>query len=250
MIFRAVHDILKWMVCRFYGVELAGAENIPKDGPAVLVCNHVSYVDAAIITAALGRPVRFLMWRALYDLPVLGWIARFYNALPVSQADSPRAMRKSIQTAVDALKNGDLICLFPEGSMTRTAHLQPFKRGFELIARRAGAPIIPVHLDGLWGSIFSYARGRYFFKIPKFFGRRVEVTVGKPLPPDTHREDVRHEIMALGAEAYLPADYVRDPRLRIELYRKLHRAADGESVEAVRRELTDRFGALDLPLPR
>ena len=202
MIFRLFHAALCWFVRRFYGIEVTGEEHLPTSGPALIVSNHVSYIDVVIITAALKRPVRFMMWRRLYETWGLRHIGRLYKALPISREDDPRTMRKSLDAAIEALKQGDLVGVFPEGSMTRTAHLQPFMRGFELIARRAKAPIIPVHLDRLWGSIFSFKEGRYFFKIPKLFGHPVRVTLGAPLPPDTDRETVRQAIVNLEADAY------------------------------------------------
>lgn len=202
IIFRLLNAFLKLLVRLVYRVRVVGAENIPNTGSALLVANHVSYVDALIITAVVKRPVRFMIWRTLYNLWGIGRIVRLYGAMPVSAADGPHEMRRSIETVVTALKQGALACLFPEGAMTRTTHVQPFKRGLELIARRSATRIIPVHLDRLWGSVFSYEKGRYFFKVPKLISRPVQVTFGKPLPPDTDREQVRQKIIALGAEAF------------------------------------------------
>lgn len=223
MIFRAIEKVLKWMVRRFYGVEIAGEENLPGTGSALLVSNHVSYVDGVILASIAKRRVHFLMWRELLSVPVLGFFARKFGAMPVSTSDGPHAMRKSLDAAVKLLKQGHILCLFPEGAMTRTAHVQPFKRGFELIARRAGTRIIPVHLDGLWGSIFSYKQGRYFFKVPKLFGRPVRVTIGEPLPPDTDRFTVRRKIMELEVEAYA-ARKARQRPLHVAFMRNARRA--------------------------
>ena len=129
MIFRTIEKIAKWIVRRLYGVGIVGEENIPNTGSALLVSNHVSYVDAIILASIAKRRVHFLMWREFYDLPVLGFFARKFGATPVSASDGPHAMRKSLDAAVGLLKQGHILCIFPEGAMTRTAHVQPFKRG-------------------------------------------------------------------------------------------------------------------------
>src|SRR5262245_49059075 len=103
------------------------------------------------------------MHKGYYDRPLVGLFARAARAIPISGEQRPRDMIQSMRTASDAICNGQIVCIFAEGQMTRTGRLLPFRRGFERIMRGVDAPIIPVHLDGLWGSIFSFERGRYFW---------------------------------------------------------------------------------------
>jgi acyl-[acyl-carrier-protein]-phospholipid O-acyltransferase/long-chain-fatty-acid--[acyl-carrier-protein] ligase len=121
----------------------------------------------------------------------------------VDENDAPEAIKKSLEAVVATLKAGEVVCLFPEGGMTRTGHVHGFKRGFELIARRAGVPITPVYMDGLWGSVFSFEGGHYFLKRPKrIFSRPVTVAFGPPLPPESSSADVRRAVLDLSADVF------------------------------------------------
>jgi acyl-[acyl-carrier-protein]-phospholipid O-acyltransferase/long-chain-fatty-acid--[acyl-carrier-protein] ligase len=186
----------------FYRMTTAGAENVPRRGGALLISNHVSYADSVLLAVATKRPVRFVISREYYDMPVIGWIARLFRAVPVSSGDSTEALRHSVEAIIEALRAGDAVCLFAEGAMSRTGHVQPFRRGLELIAQRAGVPIIPIYVDGMWGSLFSFYGGKFIFKRPQSFSRRVIVAFGRPLPPDTPRWQVRQAVLAAGVEAF------------------------------------------------
>ena len=199
---RILGFLLRPLVRVFYRITVIGARNLPASGPILLVCNHVSYVDSIILGYALARPPRFLIWRKFFDARVTGPLVRAFGAIPVAEDDKPEAMKTSITNVVASLKAGEVVCLFPEGGMTRTGHVQGFKRGFELIARRANVPITPVYMDGLWGSIFSFERGRYFFKWPKRIPRPVTVAFGPPLPPNSPSAEVRRAVLNLGADAF------------------------------------------------
>ena len=199
---RILRFLLRPFVRLFYRITVIGARNLPAKGPALLVCNHVSYVDAVILGYALERPPRFLIWRKFYDAPITGPVARAFGAIPVAENDAPETIKTSIAEVVAALKAGEVVCMFPEGGMTRTGHVHSFKRGFELIARRAGAPITPVYMDGLWGSVFSFKGGRYFFKRPERVPRPVTVAFGPPLPPDSPCAEVRRAVLDVGSDAF------------------------------------------------
>src|SRR5690606_8079999 len=158
--------------------------------------------DALLIGAVVPRRVRFLMLRELYAKPVIGPLARLMKAIPISQGAGRSGMKQAIESAAAELRAGHLVCIFPEGQLTRTGNMHPFNRGMELIARRGDAPVIPMHLDNLWGSIFSYYGGRYFWKVPRALPYPVALTIGAPLPPDVTAAAARQRVMDLGCEAF------------------------------------------------
>ncbi|MDM0089712.1 MFS transporter [Variovorax sp. J2P1-31] len=151
-----------WVLSRFvYRFKIEGDEHIPTEGPAVLVCNHVSFIDAVLLMAASPRPIRFIMDHRIFRVPVLGWLFRLAKAIPIaSQKDDPAAYERAFAQAVEVLREGDLLAIFPEGAITSDGALQPFKGGVMKIlagARAAGVepPVIPMALTNLWGSFFS-----------------------------------------------------------------------------------------------
>ncbi|MFH1067894.1 MAG: AMP-binding protein, partial [bacterium] len=179
-------------------VKARGAENLPQGG-ALLVCNHVSYIDAVILRLACPRPIRFMSQEEFFHTPVLGAVLRLFQTIPISS----KKAREALQTAAERIQAGELVCIFPEGELTRTGKLMGFKKGFELIARQASAPVVPVHLDSLWGSIFSFYGNRYFLKLPRKLPFRVTVSFGKPLSPeDANAMTVRRQILDLGEAAF------------------------------------------------
>ena len=151
-----------WMASRFvYRFKVQGDEQIPTEGAAVLVCNHVSFVDAVLLMAASPRPIRFLMDHRIFKVPVLGWLFRLAKAIPIApQKEDPAAYEAAFREAVQVLREGDLLGIFPEGGITRDGQLQPFKGGVMKIIEQARAqgmdvPVIPMALTNLWGSYFS-----------------------------------------------------------------------------------------------
>ncbi|MEM6672170.1 MAG: MFS transporter [Planctomycetota bacterium] len=182
------------LVHTFYRLNVRGFANLPSKGGALLVANHVSFVDALLVAAAAGRPVRFLMHRSFFDVPLVGWFARKMEAIPVSSADSRDKTEAALETAAAAARNGELVCIFAEGALTRTGHLMPFATGMESIASSAEVPVIPVALDRLWGSIFSHYGGRVFWKLPRRIPYKVDVAVGEPLPSNVTAFTVRQRI--------------------------------------------------------
>ncbi len=184
-----------------YRVKVHGVENIPATGPALLVCNHVSHIDAGLVLAAQKRRIRFLVWAPHMSIPGLRWLLRLGRVIPIDGAAGPRAIIGSLRTASEALAQGDLVCIFAEGGITRTGFLLPFQRGFEQIVKRSPAPIIPVCLDHVWGSIFSYERGCFFWKWPKQVPYTVHVTFGPGLPATANAFEVRQAIQKLSADS-------------------------------------------------
>jgi acyl-[acyl-carrier-protein]-phospholipid O-acyltransferase/long-chain-fatty-acid--[acyl-carrier-protein] ligase len=185
----------------FYRIRVHGIENIPAKGPGLLVCNHVSHIDAGIIVAVVKRPIRFLVYAPFTKVPLLGRLLKLSKVIPIDSGSGPRAILHALRLASEALKNGELVCVFAEGGITRTGFLLPFNRGFEQVIKKAPAPIIPVCLDEVWGSIFSFERGRFFWKWPHRIPYPVSVSFGHPLPPTATAFEVRQAITVLSAES-------------------------------------------------
>jgi acyl-[acyl-carrier-protein]-phospholipid O-acyltransferase/long-chain-fatty-acid--[acyl-carrier-protein] ligase len=200
----ALLRLLLWMATHtFYRIHVEGRDNIPQKGGVLLAPNHVSMVDAALLIASTDRPIRFLMFKDNYEHPLIKPFARIMEVIPISAQQRPREMIHSLRTATQALNDGEVVCIFPEGQMTRIGQMMPFRRGMERIVKGVDAPIIPVYLRGVWGSVFSFERGRFLWKIPRRIPYPVTVLFGKPMPPTTGSQAVRHAVQELGAEAEL-----------------------------------------------
>jgi len=182
-----------------YRLRIHGKENVPATGPALLVCNHVSHIDAVLLLASQKRRIRFVVWAPYLRVPIMRAIMRMSKVIPID-ASGPRAIIHSLRAASEALAQGDLVCIFAEGGITRTGFLLPFHRGLEQIVKRCPAPIIPVYLDNVWGSIFSYSGGRFFWKWPQRLPARINIAYGTPLPPAATAAEVRQAIQKLSAD--------------------------------------------------
>ncbi|HVH69768.1 MAG TPA: MFS transporter, partial [Candidatus Dormibacteraeota bacterium] len=148
--------LLLWIATHtLYRLDVVGRENIPARAGALLAPNHVSMADAAFLIASIDRPIRFLMFRGSYEHPLVKPFAKILGVIPIASGQGPREMIHSLRQATEALKNGEVVCIFPEGQMTRIGQMMPFRRGMERIIKGIDVPIIPVNLDGVWGSIFS-----------------------------------------------------------------------------------------------
>jgi acyl-[acyl-carrier-protein]-phospholipid O-acyltransferase / long-chain-fatty-acid--[acyl-carrier-protein] ligase len=192
-----------WFLTRtVYRIRVIGRENIPAKGGALFVCNHLSLADAMLLLASTDRHVRFMMYKAHYELPWIKPFARILGVIPISSEQRPREMLNSLQTASDAIKNGEVVCIFAEGQITRIGQMMPFRRGFERIMKDVEAPIIPIALDGVWGSIFSFDRGRFIWKWPRRFPHPITVNYGKPMPHTATPFEVRQVVQELQAEAW------------------------------------------------
>jgi len=185
-----------------YRIRVEGRENVPESGGALFVCNHMSFVDACLLIASIDRPIRFLMYKGIYDLPYVKPFAKMIGVIPISSEQRPREMLHSLRAATNAIKNGEVVCIFAEGQITRIGQLLPFRRGMERIMKGVDAPIVPVNLDGVWGSIFSFERRRFFWKLPRTIPYPVTVSFGKPLPPTASPFEVRRAVQELQTEAY------------------------------------------------
>ncbi len=195
--------LLLWISTNtLYRLDVQGRENVPARGGALLTPNHVSMADAVLLIASIDRPIRFLMFRGSYEHPLVKPFAKIMGVIPIASDQGPREMIHSLRLATEALKNGETVCIFPEGQMTRIGQMLPFRRGMERIIKGVDVPIIPVNLDGVWGSIFSFAGGRFLWKFPRKIPYPVRVTFGKPLPPTASSQEVRRAVQDLGAEAF------------------------------------------------
>src|SRR5438094_5166763 len=195
--------LMLWIATHtLYRLDVEGRENVPARGGALLTPNHVSMADAVLLIASIDRPIRFLMFRGSYEHPVVKPFAKIMGVIPIASDQGPREMIHSLRLATDALKNGEIVCIFPEGQMTRIGQMLPFRRGMERIIKGVDVPIIPVNLDGVWGSIFSFAGGKFLWKFPRQIPYPVRVTFGKPLPPTATAQEVRLAVQDLGAEAF------------------------------------------------
>jgi 1-acyl-sn-glycerol-3-phosphate acyltransferase len=179
-----------WVLSHFiYRFKVQGDEHIPTEGAAILVCNHVSFIDAVLLMAASPRPIRFIMDHQIFKVPVLGWLFRLAKAIPIApRAQDPQAYEAAFDAAARVLAEGDLLCIFPEGGITRDGTLQEFKGGIMKILERAQAdgvvvPVVPMALTNLWGSFFSRVEqgGAMVRPFRRGMFSRVGLNVGGPL---------------------------------------------------------------------
>ncbi|MGE5306077.1 MAG: acyl-[ACP]--phospholipid O-acyltransferase [Alphaproteobacteria bacterium] len=190
-----------WLLTHtLYRIRVVGVENIPTQGPALLVSNHVSFVDALLIGASVQRFIRFMLHRDYYDIRWLNGFFRLMKVIPVS-ASNRRDIIGALRHARKELEEGHVVCIFAEGAISRIGHVQPFKRGFEKIVDGLDVPVIPLHLDQLWGSMFSFKRGRFFWKRPDRIPYPVTVSFGKALPSTTDRHTLRQSVLELESNA-------------------------------------------------
>jgi acyl-[acyl-carrier-protein]-phospholipid O-acyltransferase/long-chain-fatty-acid--[acyl-carrier-protein] ligase len=193
-----------------YRIKVLGRDNIPERSGALFICNHLSHVDALLLMSSTDRKVRFLMHKSIYGKPAMKPFARILGVIPIASEQRPREMIQSLREATDAIKEGHVACIFPEGQITRIGFMLPFQRGFERIMKDTDAPIIPIALDGVWGSIFSFEKGRFLWKFPRQVPYPVTVNFGKPLPSTASPFEVRQAVQELMVEAWRE----RKPRMR------------------------------------
>ncbi|KVL14726.1 MFS transporter [Burkholderia ubonensis] len=172
------------LVHTFYRIRLVHAERIPEEGAAVLVCNHVSYVDALVLAAASPRPIRFVMDHRIFRTPFASWVFRHAKAIPIApRHEDPEMLARAYDACVAALQEGELVCIFPEGKLTKTGDINTFHHGVTEILRRTSAPVIPMALRGLWGSVFSrHADARWPRPVKRGVMSRLTLAVGEPMP--------------------------------------------------------------------
>jgi acyl-[acyl-carrier-protein]-phospholipid O-acyltransferase / long-chain-fatty-acid--[acyl-carrier-protein] ligase len=181
-----------------YRIQVVNPERVPATGGALLLPNHVTFADGLFLSAACPRPVRFVMDESFMAKRSIRIFVSIFNTVTIRK-DQPR---EAIRITIEALKKGDLVCLFPEGQLTRTGALNELRRGFELIAKKAAHPLIPMWCDGSWGSIFSFERGRFFRKRPYRFRLGIRIAFGDEISPvNADLELVRQGLLMASASA-------------------------------------------------
>jgi 1-acyl-sn-glycerol-3-phosphate acyltransferase len=195
---------LAWLLIHVvYRLDKQNLERIPETGPALLISNHVGFTDAMVIAAACRRPIRFIMESSIFEIPVLSTIFRGMKAIPVASAkEQPEVYERAFTTVARELRDGHLVCIFPEGRLTADGEIAPFRPGMLRILKETPVPVVPMSLSGLWDSMFSRKYKSPWRRFPRRFWPRITLRVGEPLPPQTENVDIyRDAVVALrGAE--------------------------------------------------
>jgi acyl-[acyl-carrier-protein]-phospholipid O-acyltransferase/long-chain-fatty-acid--[acyl-carrier-protein] ligase len=188
-----------WVAKLLYRVRTSGLEDLPKTGGVLLITNHITYVDVVVLQLVCPRPIRFVGFKGLRRNAFFNWCFEISGSIPISQVHPTEGIR----SAVRALKQGDLVCLCPEGHISRTGQLMEIKKGFEMIARQAGVPVVAASIDGLWGSVFSFAGNKYLWKSPRLLPTDVFIAFGRPVPPtEVSTAWARRELLDLGERSF------------------------------------------------
>ncbi|MFQ5937684.1 MAG: MFS transporter [Acidiferrobacterales bacterium] len=176
-----------WLLIHsIYRVQKNGLEQIPDRGAAVLVCNHVSFVDALVIAGCVRRPIRFVMYYKIFNLPILKFVFRTARAIPIAPAtENKTLLARAYDEIAAALDRGDLVCVFPEGHITEDGEIHSFRPGIERLVKRNPVPVIPMALRGLWGTFFSRKGGRAMRRFPTHLWAKIALAVGAPVAPET-----------------------------------------------------------------
>lgn len=190
-----------WLMVRtLYRLRVRGVEeHVPDEGAALLVCNHVSYMDALILAAVVPRPVRFVMYYKIFNIPFMNWIFRTAKAIPIaSPKEDPALMQRAFDSVDEALANGELVLIFPEGRLTADGEINPFKSGVEKILARRPVPVVPMALCGMWASMWSRRDTRLGrMRVPRRLRARIEVIAAPALPPTTAASELETAVRAL-----------------------------------------------------
>ena len=223
-----------WMLTHsIYRIRIVGPENVPLNGPALLVANHLSFIDGLLVGSCVQRFVRFMVYAPFFKMPLLGKLFTLMRAIPTG-GGGMRGAVGAIRRAREELAAGHVVCIFAEGAISRTGNMLPFKRGFEKITAGLDVPVIPVHLDQVWGSIFSFKNGRFFWKWPARLFYPVTITFGAPLPASARAWDVRQKLLEMGGDAF------RHRRKKVDL---VHRRFIAQAKRSWRRFcMTDSLG--------
>lgn len=193
--------LIIWLVIHLaYRVDKTGLDKIPDTGAAVLICNHVSFVDALILAGSIKRPIRFVMYYKIFQLPILSFVFKTANAIPIAGAKENSGLTKlAFNRISEALQDGELVCIFPEGKITESGEMAEFKPGVIKILQRDPVPIIPLALRGLWGSFFSRKYGNAMSRwFPRGWFSRIELVAGAAIDPtDASTESLYRRITVL-----------------------------------------------------
>jgi 1-acyl-sn-glycerol-3-phosphate acyltransferase len=191
---------LSWLLIRvLYRLRVEGVDKIPEHGPALLICNHVSFVDPIVISAAVRRPVRFIMEASIFRIPLLNLVFRGMKAIPVAPAkDDPETYERAFAVTAQELRDGQLVCIFPEGRLTTDGEVREFRAGMLRILKETPVQVIPLAVSNLWGSMFSRYAKPIWKRLPRRYLARITLAVGDPIPPDeVTLELLRARVVAL-----------------------------------------------------
>lgn len=197
---QATIRFLVWLATHtVYRIRVHGRENLPERGGALLISNHPSWLDGVMLLLISSRPVGMVVYAGHFQNRIMRWLADLFGAILLPTR--PKALMSTIKTTRERLRQGELVCIFPEGEITRTGQLQGFKPGVMKIHKDSQVPIIPIYLDELWGSIFSFESGRFFWKWPRRWPFPISIHIGEPIhhPQDVHH--LRQSVETLGAKA-------------------------------------------------
>jgi acyl-[acyl-carrier-protein]-phospholipid O-acyltransferase/long-chain-fatty-acid--[acyl-carrier-protein] ligase len=196
MAYRLVRFVLWCAANVLFRIRVEGAEHIPGTGGALLVSNHISYADSVLVGYPTPRIVRFLMWLPIYEAPLFNYFFRVLHAIPIDNG-SPKVAIRALRAARAELLNGELVAIFPEGSISRDGKTGPFERGFERILEGTGAPVIPIHVSGLYGHPLSCSGGGPFKSWQKLWRPTVTVRIGAPVHEELSAARLRQTVADL-----------------------------------------------------
>jgi 1-acyl-sn-glycerol-3-phosphate acyltransferase len=202
--FRIVKSIVSPMLSVAYGFRSEDLENVPREGGAVLVCNHVSFIDWLFVGVALPRVPRFVMHQHHFQMPAFRWFFELFEVIPIApRKEDPARLEAAMRAVDEALAKGELVAIFPEGRLTPDGELSEFRPGVERIVASRPVPVVPLALRGLWGSFWTCARGGAPMKgLPVPSGRTVVLAADAPIAPDEVSTDaIRARIAALRGDA-------------------------------------------------
>lgn len=191
---------MAWLLVNVvYRLEARGLQNIPEEGPALLICNHVAFADPVVISAAISRPIRFIMESSIFKIPVLSSVFRGMKAIPVAPAkEDPEVYERAFQVVAAELRDGNLVCIFPEGRLTRDGEIGEFRAGMMRILKETPVPVIPMGVSGLWDSMFSRKYKAAWKRWPRRFLPKITLAVGTPVPPEqADVESLRQRVVEL-----------------------------------------------------
>jgi 1-acyl-sn-glycerol-3-phosphate acyltransferase len=206
MMYTLVRSALWTIAHLLFRIRLEGLENVPSSGGALLISNHISYADSVLAGITTTRRARYLMWKPIYDVPVANYFFRLLHAIPIDER-SPKSTIRAIQAARAELAAGNLVVIFAEGSISRDGELGTFERGFEKILKGVDAPIVPIHIGGLWGHPLS-CKGGGVMKSWDLLRPRVTIRIGtpiyEPVSPAQLREIVGNLASGRGTSSSIP----------------------------------------------
>lgn len=199
-----LRTIVRWffelVLAVFFRVRIQGREHLPLRGAALIIANHISYLDGFLIGKATPRYIRFLLWKPIYDIPVMQPFFRMWQLIPI-HSEKPRQALESLKIARQEIEKGELVGIFPEGGITRSGEMDTFRRGYERIIDGTGAPVIPVYLEGMWGHPLSMKGGKLFACWERFWRPEIRVIIGPPIAHAPSPEELETAVRALASRS-------------------------------------------------